>query len=215
MRVIIIGGGGHAKVVVDLARLMGLSVVGVVDPHPQADRVLDVPVVGDDDALAAYDLRDVQAVVAIGDNWTRSVKVDDTRRRIPRTRFATLVHPQAIVASTARLREGTVVMGGAVVSPDARVGRHGIVNTGSVIEHDCELGDFASVAPGSTLGGGVHIGIGSAIGLGAIVLHGRRVGDHAVIGAGAVVTRDIPANVVAYGVPARVVRDRNPREPSF
>ena len=99
-------------------------------------------------------------------------------------------------------------MAGAVINSGTQVGRHCIVNTSARVDHDSVLGDFVSVAPGATLGGSVHVGEYSAISLGASVIHGITIGHDTVIGAGAVVVRNVDSNVVAYGVPARVVRRR-------
>lgn len=104
--------------------------------------------------------------------------------------------------------EGTVLMAGSVVNSDTVIGKHCIVNTKASVDHDCDVSDFSSLAPGVTLGGTVTVGEFSAISVGASVAHSKVIGAHTVVGAGAVVVRDIPSLVVAYGIPARVVRAR-------
>ena len=120
---------------------------------------------------------------------------------------ATLVHPMAAVSELAELQPGVVVMAQAVVHPDAVVGRGAIVNTGAIVEHDCRVGAFARVSPGSVMGGAATLGEGAELGMGASLLPLVHVGAHSIVGAGAAVVRNIPGNVVAVGVPARVVRE--------
>jgi sugar O-acyltransferase (sialic acid O-acetyltransferase NeuD family) len=135
------------------------------------------------------------------------------RALAPGLTFATLIHPSAQIARGVSIGPGTVLMAGAVANSDARIGAFCIVNTQAVVEHDCVVGDYASLAPGALLGGAVEIGEFSAICLGAKVIHRLRIGRHAVLGAGAVAIDDVPGDSVAYGVPARVIRSRQPADP--
>jgi sugar O-acyltransferase (sialic acid O-acetyltransferase NeuD family) len=120
--------------------------------------------------------------------------------------LVTVVHPSAVVAGDADIRSGTVVCAGAVVNPGARVGESVIINTSASIDHECRVGDAAHIGPGARLGGRVSIGAAAWVGIGATVRDRVEIGARAVIGAGAVVVNDIPADVVAYGVPAKVRR---------
>ena len=124
-------------------------------------------------------------------------------------RWVTAVHPGALVDPSATIGPGTVVFAGAVVQADAVVGEHAIVNTGAVVEHDCVVGDFAHVAPGVVLAGGVRVGEGTLLGVGTSVIPGVRVGSWSTVGAGSVVVRDLPDDVVAFGVPPGRGRDRS------
>lgn len=204
--VLVVGGGGHAKVVIEilasLPHLFRPSAVVDGDPGLQGGAVLGVPVAGDDgawDQVAQSGVRHV--VVAIGDNRLRLELAD---RLVARGfTLVTAVHPSAFVSPSAELGSGTVVMPGASVNACARVGANVIVNTNSSVDHDCEVDDGCHVAPGAHLGGCVKLGRGVMIGLGASVIPGVTVGAGTTIGAGAVVVRDIPSGVVAVGVPAR------------
>lgn len=194
----VLGGSGHAKVVVSTLRASGARVRAVLDDAPErhGSSVLGVRV-GGPIAVPA----EGWGVVAIGKNEIRRKVAERTGAR-----WATAVHPRAAVESSAALGPGTVVFAGAVIQADARVGAHGIVNTGASVDHDCFLGSYVHIGPGARLCGGVEIGDGVFIGAGAVCMPNVRVGAWSTIGAGAVVNRDVPPNVVAAGVPVRILR---------
>ena len=200
-RVVIVGSGGHAKVVIATARAAGLEVASVADDDPArwGQRVLGIEIAGP--APPVLDDPNQLAVLAIGGNRARCA-----RARGARGRFQTVVHPGAIVDATVRLRAGTVVFAGAVVQPDTALGEHVIVNTGASIDHDCAIGDFVHVAPGARLAGNVVLDEGAFLGIGAVAIPNLRVGAWTTVGAGAAVVCDLPANIVAAGVPARRIR---------
>lgn len=127
-------------------------------------------------------------------------------------RFATVVHPTASVTRSCVLGPGTIVSPAAVVRSHAVVGRHVLVGTTAVVGHHVQVGDHASIRVGACVAGSASIGERAVVGMGALVLEHRSVGADSVVGAGAVLTRDIPDGVVAYGVPARVVRERDERD---
>jgi sugar O-acyltransferase (sialic acid O-acetyltransferase NeuD family) len=196
---IVVGAGGHAKVVVATARAAGYRVVAIVDDaRPRwGTQVLGVAVSGPTEAVLAD--RDALVVLAIG--------VNAVRRRLAsaaRCRFVALVHPAALVDPTAVLGDGSVVFAGAVIQPDTRIGGHAIVNTAASIDHDCVLGEAVHVAPGARLAGNVTLGDEVFLGIGAVVIPGVSIGARTTVGAGAAVVGDLPAGVVAVGVPARV-----------
>ncbi len=196
--IVVVGSGGHAKVVVATARAAGWKVTRVVDDDAArwGQAVLGVAI----DGRSALALDDPAAlvIVAIGDNATR-----DRVTRGARCTFATLVHPRAFVDETVRLGAGTVVFAGAVIQPDARIGCHTIVNTSASIDHDCVIGDAVHVAPGVHLSGAVTLGDGVLMGIGSHAIPAVAIGAWSTIGAGATVVRSIPARTVAVGVPAR------------
>jgi len=141
-------------------------------------------------------------IIAIGTNSIRALRFDEALRA--GLRPAVCVHPTAWVSPDASIGLGTVVMARAVVQSNARIGKDCIINTGAIVEHDCIIGDHTHLSPSATLGGTVSIGEYVHLGIGAIALPGSRVGDRSVIGAGAVVLREIPSDVTAFGVPARI-----------
>ncbi|MEB3329565.1 MAG: NeuD/PglB/VioB family sugar acetyltransferase [Candidatus Sericytochromatia bacterium] len=196
-RVAIHGAGGHAKVVWDILTAAGDVVVGFVSDAPQADTLLGVPVVAAREALPAHD----GVVVAIGDNAARRrVFLALQEAHVP---LLSAVHPRAVVADRVTLGAGAVVAAGAVINLDSEVGANSIVNTGATLDHDNRLGPHAHVAPGCHLAGSVTIEEGAFLGVGTVAIPGIHVGAWARSGAGAVLVRDVAADSLVVGVPAR------------
>lgn len=205
------GTGGHAISVLEAATAAGetsIAFCGEQDAAGQFEGFPQFPT-RDMDSLA----QDHRVVVAIGDNSARKHVVHQLRSQHPEIVFATIVHPSAIIASSATVGTGTVVLQGAILGAKAVIGEHCIVNTGSSLDHESCLSDFASLAPGVTTGGRVQIGECSAIGIGACLRHGVTVGRESVIGSASYVHEDLPDGIVAYGTPAGVIRHRDSRDP--
>lgn len=201
-KVVLIGAGGHAKVVIATAQAAGIAVAGLYDDDPSmiGCSVLGVPVLGQtrDIDVATIDA----AVLAIGNNATRR-RLASEFMGLP---WVTLIHPAASVHASARLGPGSVVFAGAVIQPEAELGAHVIVNTCASVDHDCGIGDFVHIAPGARLAGNVRVGEGGLVGIGSCAVPGAAIGAWSVIGAGAAVIGDITGGVFAAGVPARVMR---------
>lgn len=200
-RLLLIGAGGHAKVVLDALRQARCSFALEVRDDSAADGhglLLDVNVatpVGDAHTWPSH------VHVAIGDNAVRrqfGQKVVNAGKIL-----YTAIHPHASVSPFARLGAGVFVAAHGVVGPSATVDTGTIVNHGAVVDHDCWIGAWTHIAPGAVLGGAVRVGVECLIGSGAVILPGVVVGDGAVIGSGAVVTRDVKSGDTVIGVPAR------------
>lgn len=199
--VILLGGGGHAAVVAEALRTMGIAVAGIVAHDPPAGVLAGCLHLGGDEALLAGAARPALA------NGIGMIRPGSLRRRVFQ-RFAgfpfpPVVHAAAVVAQGVTLGEGCQVMAGAVLQPGTRLGANAVVNTGACVDHDCVLGDHVHVAPRAVLSGGVTVGEDTLIGVGATVLQGIRVGAGCLVAAGAVVVRDVPDGAVVMGVPAR------------
>ena len=213
-RIVLIGASGHAAVIIDaIEKRNKYQIAGLVDAAGAIGAtVLSYPILGcEEDLPSLLESHGIEAaLVAIGDNWTRCQVVTRIKALLPDLSFATVIHPAAAVASSAEIGAGTVVMAGSVINSRSRVGNFCIVNSGAVLEHDSELADFACLLPRAATGGDVSIGTHTAICMGANIMHGVSIGEHSVVGAGSTVLSDIPARVVAYGTPAKVIRFRTP-----
>ena len=210
-KLVIYGAGGHAVSVCDVALAAGFRVHCFIDDTRKREgRLLGYPVLSGLSRIGRNG--DFLFAVAVGDNFQRERIVRKLGRSIRGARFPVLVHPDASVSRFAALGRGTVVMAGARVGPNSSVGNFCIVNTRASIDHDNALGDYSSFAPRAVSGGGVKLGRRSAVCIGAVVKEKVRIGRDTVIGGNAYVNRNVGANKVAYGSPARVARGRRAGE---
>jgi UDP-perosamine 4-acetyltransferase len=208
VRVLVVGGGGHALVSIEVLRATGHAVVGCLNRDDAASATLEaagVDVLGTDRDLPALVSGPYPcAFVAVGDNHARRTLADAVH--VAGGSLARAVSPSAIVSDTVTIDEGVIVMPGAVVNAFAHLGRGVIVNTSASIDHGCRIAAFAHVAPAVALAGDVTVGEGALIGIGATVLPGRSIGAWATVGAGATVLRDVANGDTVVGVPARPLR---------
>ena len=199
---VVIGAGGHAKIVVELARSCGFEVVGCLDADDTPRFVVGAPVIGKDDMASSLLLDGVRfTALGIGSNRVRErigIELEALGFSLP-----ALISPNAVVSPSAEVERGAVVMPGAVLNAECRIGPFGIVNTSASVDHDCRLGSAVHVAPGSHLAGSVVIGDRAMIGVGSVVAPKVSIGADATLGAGATAIHDIPPNTIAVGTPAR------------
>lgn len=204
--IVLIGGGGHAKVVSALVAKSGkYRVVGYIALAAGAVPSTFSPYLGDDTALPGLvaNGRIAGAVLGIG-----IIDVDDGRAALRKRLLAlglalpSIVSPMAVINTDVVIGDGTVVMDGVVINPGSRIGECSIINTHATVEHDCTIGDCSHIAPGAILCGGVSVGAQSIIGAGACVLPGVRIGTCCLVGAGATVTRDLAEPGIYMGRPA-------------
>jgi sugar O-acyltransferase (sialic acid O-acetyltransferase NeuD family) len=208
---LVVGAGGHAKVVADILLSQGLNVAGFLDDDPNTwgGTPLGLPVLGSVDSYASYSPEGL--VMGVGSNIARKQVVERLGAEAHGL-WRNAVHPKATLASSVRLGVGVVVAAGVIVNPDSVLGDHVIINTGAIVDHDCTIGSYTHIAPGVKLAGGACVGEGALIGIGASVIPLRTIGEWATVGAGAVVVDDIPDGVIAKGVPARWERAPNREE---
>lgn len=204
--IILLGGGGHAKVVVSILRKLGqFSILGYTDVKNNG-ALLEVPYLGTDAELAkcAAKHKKLNAVLAVGQVGLGKARCSLWEKLQTLTLFfPPIISPNATVNEGVSIGEGTVAMDGAVINSCARIGRGAIVNTNSVVEHDVVLDDWVHVAPGATICGGVTVGRFSMIGAGATIIEGRQIAADCVVGAGATVIEDLTEPGVYVGCPAR------------
>lgn len=201
-RLLVIGAGGHAKVVIDIARAAGWNPVAALDPIGPGHHCAEVPVLGNDD-LAPDLFRDGLrfAVIALGSNRLRA-RIGEHLQAIG-FQCPAVAHPGATLSPYACIGDGTVIMPGAIVNSHAHVGNFVIINTGAIVEHDCHIGTGAHIAPRSVMGGNVEIGDMVLFGIGAVARPEVTVEREATIGAGSVVVSRIAAGQTVTGAPAR------------
>lgn len=207
MDVLIVGAGGHGRVVLEVLQAARQHrVLGFLDADEQmaGQTVLGVPVLGHPQHLLRLRGKARGAIVAVGDNRARVSYAQHLSSA--GLELVSAVHPSAVVSPSATLGRNVVVCAGAVIGTEARLADSVVVNTAAVVDHECEVGEGAHVAPMAALAGRVRVGAGAFIGLGARVIQCLTVGAHAVVGAGAVVIRDVPAESTVVGVPARPIR---------
>ena len=194
--IIVVGAGGHARVVARAAASSGIRVAGFYDDNESmwGTMIDGLPVQGPINLAAEAGL---PAVIGIGDNSARKAVAESLNLE-----WVTLVHPFAFVDEYATLGRGTVVLPGSIVHRGAVVGNHVILNTKASVDHDCRADDFMHVAV-AHMGGGSSADEGSFMALGSILLPGVNLGAWSILGAGAIATHDIPRDSVAVGVPAK------------
>jgi acetyltransferase EpsM len=205
MKIVVIGRGGHSKVIVDMILSTGGNdIIGFLDDKYDELRLIEDsycgPISSAEELLEKSP--DIKLVIAIGDNKIRQSIVQ--KLNLSYEYYVTVIHNSAVISPTANIGHGAVIMPNSVINADSRIGQHSIINTGSVIEHDSIVGDFSHVCPGATLTGTVQLGEGAYVGSGSTIIPNIKIGEWTIIGAGATVISDIPDYCTAVGTPAKV-----------
>lgn len=206
--VIVIGGGGHSRVLIDSLLRQSHKVLGFTDIEPQVQlsSFRGIPCLGNDGIINNYAPSEIGLVNGMG-----SIGSVDLRKRIYETfiakgySFPSIIHPSAIIASDVIFGEGVQVMAGAIIQTSCRIGNNTIINTRASVDHDCVIGANVHIAPGVTLSGGITVGDSVHIGCGATIIQQVNLHESSIIGAGAVVLNDVPAHRTYVGVPAKEV----------
>ena len=206
LSVFVLGGGDHARVVIDALLVSGVLPNGVIDPaHLVGSEILGIPVVSLE-TLFDQPVNHVSLVNGIGgrnDNSRRNEVFAEYNKR--GFRFVGVTHPSAQIARDCQIHLSVQVMAGSVIQQQTNIEENSVINTACVIEHDCHIGESSFLGPRVVLGGRVRIDASVFVGAGAVVLPGITLGASSTIGAGAVVTRDVPAGVTVVGNPAREI----------
>jgi sugar O-acyltransferase (sialic acid O-acetyltransferase NeuD family) len=206
--IVVIGGGGHAKVVIGALKRNGYQIIGYTDVEDRGS-ILGVAYLGKDVILE--DLRkkheSASAVIGIGKVDASNFRLD-LQDKLARLGFAfpVVCAPHALVSEDVTLGAGTVVLDRVVINSGTMIGKGCILNTGSIVEHDCRVGDNVHIAPGATISGGATIGDHCMIGVGANVIQLMRICPGALIGAGSTVIADITTPGTYFGSPAKRIR---------
>jgi UDP-N-acetylbacillosamine N-acetyltransferase len=208
-QVVIWGASGHAMVVADIVRLQGIyTIAGFLDninPQRRGTAFCESVILGGEEQLALLPAQGIKHIL---------LGFGDCQARLEKSQYLlsqgfslpVAIHPGAIVARDVVIGSGTVVAAGAVINPGTRIGCSAIINTSASVDHECVVEDAAHISPGAHLAGQVTIGAATHIGIGAVIIQRIAIGAGTVVGAGAVVVEDLPAHVIAYGVPAKIKR---------
>ena len=194
--IIIMGAGGHAKVVANILKLSGRRVLGFVSPDLKAGiDLLGKKFLGDDKKIIQYKTNEVELVNGIGSLSGREKGwklLDEMWKK--GYKFSTIIHPNSLISSDVYLDEGVQIMAGVIIQPGTIIGRNCIINTGAIVDHDCKILENCQIAPGVILNGGVTVGHNTHIGTGASVIESISIGSNSLIAAGSVVFKDVPDN---------------------
>lgn len=211
-KIVLIGAGGQCKVIIDIIKSKNqYEIVGITDKNQIEQMVLDIPIIGDDSILEDLYKSGVEyAFICIGalNNMHLRNLIYSNLRKIG-FKIPSLIHNNAIVSQYSHIGIGTCVMAGAIINPEAVVKENCIVNTGAVVEHDCVIGNNTHISPNACIAGACFIGDNCHIGIGSSIIQCVNVGNNVTVGAGAVVINDLQDNVVAAGVPAKVIKIKN------
>jgi sugar O-acyltransferase (sialic acid O-acetyltransferase NeuD family) len=210
--IVLIGGGNQAHYTIDIIKKENkYNIVGIIDSVQDigSDR-FGYKILGRQENLkeliSSYHIDG--GIISIGDNWSRYYVYNQIVNNIPDFEFVNAIHPSVIIGDTTELGVGIVAMAGCIFNPKAKIGNFTFFATGAQVEHDNNIGDFSSISAGSLTGGYVKIGKFSAITLGVTVMDRIEIGENTVVGAGSLVIKSLPDNVLAYGNPAKIIRNR-------
>lgn len=207
--VIIIGAGGHGRVLAATLQQLKWPILGITDPG-KTDMIgvfSGLDYLGDDDRIADYPTAEILLANGLGSVRNTDHRADlFTAFRSKGYRFARIIHPAATLLASAECAEGVQIMAGAVIGVETRLEENVLVNTGTIVEHGCRVGAHSHVASGAVICGDCALGSNVHVGAGATLIQGIEVGDGAIIAAGSVVTKSVPAGVLAAGVPAQIKR---------
>ncbi len=203
--IVIIGAGGHAKVIIDLIESMPeisrkYKVELLDDNIPIGTLICGKKITGTISNCLNYSA-DAKFIISIGNNKIRR-KVAE-KYQLP---YISLIHPSAVIGKNVDLGQGTVVMANAVINCESKIGKHCIINTSATIDHECMLGDYVHISPGVHLGGQVSVGEESWIGIGSCVKNNVDIGKKVVVGAGTVVIKGLAEKCTAVGNPAKIIK---------
>jgi len=201
-RLLIVGTGGHGKVVLDCAKKYYNSISFLTnDTHSKG--INGYPILFEQETSIDYIIKNFdELIVAIGNNKARlNISINYKAKGI---KLATIIHEKAIISENAIIGEGTVVLANAVINSFATIGKCCIINTGAIIEHDCTIQDGVHISPNAAMGGTVLIGENTWVCIGSSISNNIRIGENSVIGAGSVIIKDVPSKVLVAGIPAKI-----------
>lgn len=209
-QLIIIGAGGHASNIVNVALSLNYSILGFIHNQRAREKLFEYPIfcdLNDIDNLENYEF-----CLALGDNYQREKYLKEIQKKYPFAKFPTLIHPTASIGPYSQIDVGTIIMPNVVVNTNVIVGSFCILGSQSCVGHDARLANFSSLSPAAIIAGNVNLGYRSTIGLGAKVREKVIIGNDTILGANSFLNMDLPDNVVALGTPAKIKKNRDNSE---
>ncbi|WP_088012481.1 acetyltransferase [Gottfriedia acidiceleris] len=204
MEIIILGNGGHSKVVQEMiTALKTHKIIAILDEKYEFEKQENGIIYAPISSIIKLMSNDTRVVIAVGDNSSRKKIVNTLKLRADQ--YISIFHPSAVISKSAVIGNGTVVMPKAVINAETKIGNHCIINTGSIVEHDNYIDNYSHVSPNSTLTGNVSLGEGVHIGASATLIPGISIGDWSVVGAGSTVIKNIPSYSKAVGSPTKII----------
>jgi len=211
-KVLIIGSSGHSKVIIDIfEKEKKYEIIGLLDKYRCiGEETLGYKVLGCEENLKELlqIYPNIKLFIAIGDNWIRYKVFNKILSNYPNIDFVSTIHPSAQIANNVKVGKGVSIMAGVIINSDVNIGDFVIINTKASIDHDSKMLNFSSLAPNVTTGGNVQIGEYSAVSISTTIKHNLIVGSHSVIGAGSLLMKNCGDNKIMYGVPAKIIRNR-------
>lgn len=208
---ILIGAGGHSRVIIDAIKSnfgwVNYRINGIIDINyndkSNKTPIFDIPIIGGFEQINQFDKNITSIIISIGDNNLRKQYFNEVKNK--GFKLQTIIHRTAIVSKYSNIGYGTFINAGAIVNADCKIGDNVIINTGSIIEHECKIGDNVHIAPGVKLAGRINIGNDTFVGIGSVIIQNINIGNNVLIGAGSVVTKDIIDNKKVAGIPAKSI----------
>jgi len=206
-KIVVISGGGHAKVVISILRkLKEYQIIGYTDVEDKG-KIFDVSYLGNDEEFLKKNKNVKYAAIGIG-----QIKKYKLRKKIIENylingfEFPVIISPDSVINEDVKIGKGTIVMDGVIVNSGSNIWKFSIINTNASIDHDCKIGDYVHIAPGVTISGGVKIGSNTFIGAGATIIQYKKIEENIIIGAGSVVVNDLIESGTYIGNPARKIK---------
>lgn len=202
-KVIIIGAGGHGKVIADIVIKNKDIVIGFLDDSFEKGTAIisNYKVLGKISDCNQLNTEEVHFIIAIGNNEIRKNIAEKYNLK-----YYTAIHPTATIGMNVKIKNGTTIMANACINSNTSIGNHAIINTGAIIEHDNVIGDYTHISPNATLCGTVEIGTLTHIGASATIINNKKITHSCIIGAGTVVVNDINESGTYVGCPAKKIK---------
>lgn len=210
-KIVIIGSGGHAKVVLsEILLLKKFKILGFIDDFIPTGTLIDKENnlfnIGKIKDLKSIVDKNTCGIIGIGENYIRKKIVQDIKRIIKNFCWAKIISKNAIISKKVDIGEGTVIIPGSVINTGTKIGKHCVINTRSSVGHDNYFSDYSSCGPGSTIGGGVFVGESSYLGIGCTIKNGINIKENTIIGGHSFVNKNCEKNSLYFGVPAKKIK---------